>query len=139
MVQIPKNISCKYFKSLHILPLPSLYIYDILVYIKTNLNQSTTNSELHSHITRRKNVLFMLPCNMSLCRNSFNNIGIRMLNQLPLSIKEIPVLHKFKRTLKAFLLDHCFYSIDEFLLFGVYPSSNNIYIYIYIEHKDIKC
>jgi hypothetical protein len=35
MVQIPKNISCKqYFKSLHILPLPSLYIYEILMYIK---------------------------------------------------------------------------------------------------------
>jgi hypothetical protein len=49
-----------------------------------------------------------------------------MLNQLPLSIKEIPVLYKFKKTLKSFLLDHCFYSIDKFLLFGVYPSSNNM-------------
>jgi hypothetical protein len=30
MVQIPKNISCKqFFKSLHILPLPSLYIHEI--------------------------------------------------------------------------------------------------------------
>jgi hypothetical protein len=38
--------------------------------------------------------------------------------QLSLSIKEIPVLYKFKRTLKAFLLDDCFYSVDEFLLFG---------------------
>jgi hypothetical protein len=50
-----------------------------------------------------------------------------MLNQLPLSIKEIPVLYKFKRTLKAFWLDHCFYSTDEFLLFGAYPSSNHTY------------
>jgi hypothetical protein len=44
----------------------------------------------------------------------FNNIEIRMLNQLPLSSKEIPVLYKFKRTLKAFLLDHRFYSIGTF-------------------------
>jgi hypothetical protein len=72
------------------------------------------------------NDLFILPCNTSLCKNNFNNIGIRMLNQLPLSIKEIPLLYKFKRTLKAFLLDHCFYSIDEFLLFEAYPSSNHI-------------
>jgi hypothetical protein len=49
-----------------------------------------------------------------------------MLNQLPLTIKEIPVLYKFKWTLKAFLLDDCFYSIDEFLLFGAYPSSNHM-------------
>jgi hypothetical protein len=32
-------------------------------------------------------------------------------------IKEIPALYKFKNTLKTFLLEHCFYSIDEFLLF----------------------
>jgi hypothetical protein len=63
-----------------------------------------------------------------------------MLNQLPLSIKEIPVLYKFKRPLKAFLLDYCFYSIDEFLLSGAYPSSNNmcIYIYIYIYTSSIR-
>jgi hypothetical protein len=127
MVQIQKSISCKqYFKLLHILPLQSLYIYEILVYIKTNLNEFTTNSEIHTHNTRRKDDLFILSCNMSLCKNNFNNIGIRMLNQLPLSIKEIPVLYKFKRTLKAFLLNHCFYSIDVFLLFGAYPSSNHM-------------
>jgi hypothetical protein len=121
MVQIPKNIICKqYFKPLHILPLPSLYIYEILVYIKTNLNEFTANSKVHSHNTRRKDDLFIWPCNTSLCKNNFNNIGIRMLNQLPLSIKEIPVLYKFKRTLKAFLLDHCFCSVDEFLLFGAF-------------------
>jgi hypothetical protein len=78
------------------------------VYIKTNLNEFITNSEIHSHNTRRKYNLFILPCNTSLCKNNFNNIGIHMLNQLPLSIKEIPVLYKFMRTLKAFLLDHCF-------------------------------
>jgi hypothetical protein len=41
-----------------------------------------------------------------------------MLNQLPQYIKEIPVLDKFKRTLKTYLLDHCFYSIDDFFVFG---------------------
>jgi hypothetical protein len=45
-------------------------------------------------------------------KNNFNNIGLRMLNQLPQYIKEIPVLNKFKKTLKTFLLDHCFYSIS---------------------------
>jgi hypothetical protein len=133
MVQIPKSISCKqYFKLLHILPLPSLYIYEILVYIKANLNEFATNSEIHSHNTRRKSDLFILLCNTSLYKNNFNNIGICMLNQLPLSIKEIPVLYKFKKTLKPFLLDHCFYSIDGFLFFGAYPSSNNMYVCVYI-------
>jgi hypothetical protein len=39
-----------------------------------------------------------------------------MLNHLPQYIKEIPVLEKFKKTLKTYLLDHCFYSIDEFFM-----------------------
>jgi hypothetical protein len=37
-----------------------------------------------------------------------------MLNQLPHYLKKIPVLYKFKNSLKSFLLDHCFYSLDEF-------------------------
>jgi hypothetical protein len=61
-----------------------IYIYAILVYIKTNLNEFATNSEIYSHNSRRKNDLFILPCNTSPCKNNFNNIGIRMLNQLPL-------------------------------------------------------
>jgi hypothetical protein len=127
MVQIPNNISCKqYLKSLHILPVPSLYIYEILMYIKTNLNVYTTNSGIHSHNTRRKDDLFILQCITSLCKNNFNNIGIRMLNELTQSIKEIPVLYKFKKALKTYLIYNCFYSIDEFLLFGVYPSSNHM-------------
>jgi hypothetical protein len=95
-----------------------IYIYEVLVHIKTNLNVLTTNSEIHAHNTRRKDDLFIVPCNTSLCKNNFNNTGYRMLNQLPQYIKEIPVLYKFKKTLKTFLLDHCFDSIEEFLLIG---------------------
>jgi hypothetical protein len=55
MMQIPKTTSCKqHFKSLHILPLPSLYIYEILVHIKSNLNGFITNSGLHSYNTKKK-------------------------------------------------------------------------------------
>jgi hypothetical protein len=46
--------------------------------------------------------------------NNFNNIGLRLLNHLPQYIKDIPALYKFKKALKIFLLEHGFYSIDEF-------------------------
>jgi hypothetical protein len=61
----------------------------------------------------------ILSCNKSLCKNNFSNIEIRILNELPQSIKEIPVLYKFKKTLRTYLLDHCFCSIDEFLILGI--------------------
>jgi hypothetical protein len=89
MMQIPKTDRCKrYFKLLHILPLPCLYIYEVLVYIKLNLNAFVTNSGVHSHNTRKKDDLFIMPCNTSLCKNTFNNIGLRLLNHLPQYIKE---------------------------------------------------
>jgi hypothetical protein len=84
MMQIWRTTSCKhYFKYLHILLLPCLYIYKILDYIKSNLNLLATNSGIHSYNTRRKDDLFIVPCNTSLCKNNFNSIGVRMLNHLP--------------------------------------------------------
>jgi hypothetical protein len=127
MIQIPKTTSCKqYFKSLHILLLPCLhiYIYEILAYIKSISNVFITNSGIHSHNTRRKEDLFIVPCNKSLCKNNFNNIGLWLLNHLPQYMKEIPALNKFKNNLKTCLLEYCFYSIDEFLLLGINPSSH---------------
>jgi hypothetical protein len=119
MVQIPTTISCKqHFKSLHVLPLPCLYIYEVIDYIKANLNDFTTNSGICSHNTRRTDDLFIVPCITSLCKNNFNNTGLRTLNQLPQYITEIQVLHKFTNSLKTYLLNHCFYSVDEFLLLG---------------------
>jgi hypothetical protein len=115
MMQIPRTTSCKqYFKYLHILPLPLsyIYIYEVLVYIKSNSNLFTTNSRVHSYNTRNKDDLFIVPCNTSLCLNNFNNIGLCMLNHLPHYFKEIIVLYKFKDALKRFLFDHSFYSID---------------------------
>jgi hypothetical protein len=126
MMKIPKMVSCKqYFKFLHVLPLPCLYIYEVLVYIKTNLNAYSINSEIHSHNTKRKDNLYIVPCNTSLYKNNFNNIGCRMFNQLPQHIKEIPVLYKFKRTLKTFLLEHCFYRVEDFLVFGDKSNYNH--------------
>jgi hypothetical protein len=55
MMQIPKTASCKQrFKSLLILPLPSLFIYETLFYIKSNLNDFTTNSGYHTHTTGKR-------------------------------------------------------------------------------------
>jgi hypothetical protein len=71
-------------------------------------------------------LLFFVPCNMSLCKNNFNNIGLRLLNHLPQYIKVIPVLHKFKNTLKIFLLDHCFIVYTSFSCLGINLSPDQL-------------
>jgi hypothetical protein len=91
-MQIPKNASFKqHFKSLHILPLPSMFIYKTLVYIKSDLNDFITNSGLHSHNTRRKDDLHIVPYKTSLCKYNFINVRPRLLNHLPQNVKEILV------------------------------------------------
>jgi hypothetical protein len=128
MMQIPKTTSCKqHFKSLHILLLSSLYIYEILLYIKSNLNDFKTNSVLHSHNTREKDDLYIVPCNTSLYKNNFINVGLRVLNHLPQNITVILVLRKFKNVHKTYLLSDCFYSIEEFLSPGTSTTSNQLY------------
>jgi hypothetical protein len=128
MMQIPKTASCKqHFKSLHILPLQSLHIYEILVYIKSNLNDCKTNSGLHLHNTRKKDDLYIVTCNTSLCKNNFINVGLHLLNHLPRYIKVIPVLYKFKIAVKTYLLNQCFCGVEEFLLLEINISSNQLY------------
>jgi hypothetical protein len=105
IMQIPKTASYKQrFKSLHILPLPSLFIYEILVYIKSNLNDFITNSELHSHNTRKKDDLYIVPYKTSLCKYNFISVGLRLLNLLPQYVKEISVQYKFKNASKTLRL-----------------------------------
>jgi hypothetical protein len=126
-MQISKTASCKqHFKALLILPLPSLFIYEILVYIKSNLNDFTANSGYHTHNTRKKDDLYIVPCNTSLYKNNNSNIELRLLNHLPQNLKGIAAPHKFKKALKTYLLRHCFYSVEEFLLFGPNTKFNHL-------------
>ena len=37
------------------------------------------------------------------------NVGIRMYNKIPTTIKQLDSFRDFKRKLKLFLLDHAFY------------------------------
>ena len=123
MLQVSKRTSCRQlFKKLHILPLPSVYIYEVLVYMRANLDYYRTNAEVHSHNTRNKNNLSIIPHTTSLYSESFIYTGLRMYNALPGYLKEIPVLN-FKCRLHKYLHHHSFYSTDE-ILYSLSNSNN---------------
>ena len=47
--------SCRnLFKELNILPLPCLYISEVVCYVKSNMDKMKCNEELHDHCTRQK-------------------------------------------------------------------------------------
>lgn len=115
IVQVSQTTSCRpYFKTLRILPLPCIYIYEILNFVKSNINRFPTNSDNHSYNTRNKNNIFIEPFNTTLYKNSFMHTGLQLYNSLPNYLKEIPTHKKFKTRLYDILSKHCFYSVQEF-------------------------
>lgn len=115
IMQVPKRTSCRQlFKDLGILPLPCMYLYETMVYIKTNLHTFSTNSEIHAYNTRIKENLSVTRCKTSLCTNNLNHMGTRMYNFLPHNLKEISALSTFKKALFRFLIDNSFYSLNEY-------------------------
>jgi len=44
-------------------------------------------------------------------------MGIRLYNKVPISIKKLEEYKPYKREMKSFLIDHAFYSVEEFLCY----------------------
>jgi len=71
------------------------------------------NEEVHDHCTRQTSDLHTQYCRTTLFKNSSANVGIKLYNKLPNTIKRLDKIQEFKRRLKYFLLQHIFYSVDE--------------------------
>jgi hypothetical protein len=54
-------------------------------------------------------------CRTTLLRNNVANVGIKSYNKLPNKLKKLEKMEEFKRKLKYFLLQHIFYSVDEYM------------------------
>jgi hypothetical protein len=111
---IKKRKSCRQaFKFLQILPLYSLYIYEVIIFTKFNTNEKSkqlTNNYNIRGINNLKQESHRLLINTNLAQN----IGASFFNKLPYYIKNIEDKNKFKRELKTFLIEGSFYSINEF-------------------------
>jgi hypothetical protein len=65
--------------------------------------------------TQEKKCDFRVPsCNTSLFKRSVINMGIKLYNKMPTTIKQLGSFRDFKIKLKLFLLDHPFCSLNEF-------------------------
>jgi hypothetical protein len=67
------------------------------------------------HDTRQKSDLFIRGHNTKLFEQSTTYSGIHIYNRLAKEIKKTETLTKFKKKLADFLLEECFYSVEEFL------------------------
>ena len=116
--RVGKHVSCRnILKDLNILPLPCLYTSEIVYRARLNWEQMRLNEEIHDHDTRQKSDLHTQYCWTTLYKNNYGNVGIKLFNKLPNSIKKVRKPQEFKRRPQKFLMQHVFYSVDEYVYF----------------------
>jgi hypothetical protein len=108
--------SCRnLFTKLKILPLPSQFILSLLLFVMTNRNQYTFNSEVY-HIDTRQHFNFHQPLSgLVKYERGVYCLGVKVFNGLPSYIKDASNSPKrFKLILKDFLHENSFYSLDKY-------------------------
>lgn len=115
MTGILNTDSCKnIFKKYKILSLPSLFIYELCLYIFKNKDRFLYNKNVHAINTRQKHDFHIPFQRLNVTFNSPNSLGLKVYNKLPLDIKESSTFFEFKKRLKTYLADKCFYRLDEY-------------------------
>lgn len=110
--------SCReHFRREGLLTLPSLFIFTISVYVFSNASLFSTN--IHNYNTRNKNDLAIPFHKLALFEKSIKFLGPKIFNILPNLVKDSTCLGSFKRTLKAFLAEKAFYSLNEYYSYNI--------------------
>lgn len=119
MAKIPPSQSCRpLFKKYNILPAPCVFIFRMLMHIKTNQILFHSVSERHDHNTRHGNNLEIATHSTAARARSPFILGVKIYNALPAAIRDEILQSKFKSSLKNLLHANCFYSLDEYFAHG---------------------
>lgn len=111
-----------FFKEKELLTLTGIYLFEICKFVKNNENYLFENKSCRHNILRSKqknNVLIKQANNKIYHRSTFHT-GIKAYNDLPLCIKALEG-NKFEKTLKKWLIENCFYTLEEFYVFTKDP------------------
>ena len=115
MLGLSYDTSCKAFFIKHsILTVPSLYILNLLIYTKQNINGFETLQQPHNYSTRSTSVLSVPKHKYSFYKKSTRYLGTIAFNKLPIEFKNMD-LKKFKKRFGEILAQKAYYSFNEFL------------------------
>jgi hypothetical protein len=85
---------------LGILPLPCVYISEMVCWIKYYWGKLEYNSDVHDYDTRHKTDLHLLTCRTNMAKYNDINMGIILYNRLPDYIKKLDMRNNFKNSVK---------------------------------------
>lgn len=117
MVRIRQQESCReHFKKLEILTVPSLYILVLLTnFAKHVIEYESEDERKIREKTRRKNFKNKLIPRLDIVKQSTYYQSILIFNRLPNELKILLYKSSFRSNLKLYLLEKCYYTVDEFI------------------------
>jgi hypothetical protein len=102
------------FRKVDIITLPSLYIYEVIMYARKHYADLPKNSDLHKFNTRNKNKLAVHRLRLSKSRKSFIGQSIHFYNKIPSHITDLPD-YNFKKHVKDILTQKSYYRVKDYL------------------------
>jgi hypothetical protein len=115
MFGIQSSESCKpLFKKYNILTVPSLYILEVAVFVKSNPHNFPRISDYVKRNRRDNNRLCIHPSKTTLLHKSIICMAPLIYNNIPKNIKQLNTL-QFKKTMKKLLTAKCYYNLNDFL------------------------
>ena len=108
--------SCrKLFSKLQISPLPSQYIFSLLLFVIRNRNQFLFSSEIYYIDTRQHANFYQPSVNLTKYQKGVYCLDVKVFNVLPFYIEiESDNPKKLKLILQKLLYENSFYSLDEY-------------------------
>lgn len=103
------------FVSFKILTVINLYVYNVLLFTKSNLHIFTHRHNIHQHLTRGRNKLDLPAHRLAKTSNSFKINCINLFNKLPEAAKNVS-FNRFKSKIYSWLIENPFYRLEEFFV-----------------------
>lgn len=103
------------FRNEGLLTFTCIYLYKIILYTRQNINKFQLNKHVHNYDTRTKENIHLNQINRMQYKKSPYYAGGYYYNLLPNELKDIENINKFKISLKIFLIEQTFYSLDEYI------------------------
>lgn len=110
---VPPETSCKpLFKQLRLLTVPSLYIYETAIFVRTHMYLFEKKKDKINFMSRYPDKIWMPLCRTKLRSTNSYIMCIKIYNSIPEALKKLN-LNIFKRQLHEWLTNKCFYSVKD--------------------------
>lgn len=109
--------SCRdYFRQQGILTSISVYIFEVLVYVRSHLNEFKIRANFNPRVTKDSlNIVAAAPTALRLSKRAPKSMGRILYNKLPHAIKALKSDAVFRGRVRAMLQEKTIYSIKEYL------------------------